>query len=50
MKMNFWIELNQCFKEFKEGKNVIVVKDMNAEVSNEGIYEAVGKWGVPWGE
>jgi len=43
----FWKELNECLKEFEEGRKVIVMGDMNAKVGDERIDEVVGKWGVP---
>jgi len=43
----FWNELNECLREFEEGRKVVVMGDMNAKVGDVSIDEVVGKWGVP---
>ena len=43
--------MNKCIKSFESGRKVIVMGDMNARVSDEGMGEAVGRWGVlGWNE
>ena len=37
--------MNVCIREFEGGRKVVVMGDMKAKVSDEGIDEVVGKWG-----